>query len=213
MSRLVLRAILVVGVLMLGATEASAKKFRFFHVGGGGHSEEIVKVLDLPDIPQLRRTDGRHIDLGYKFTSGGGEWVGYVGDDGKYLALSEDAVQSAAGGGRRRQIAPRSRAAGFDRRRRRPHDDPDAARLRRHPLSCLFFLRGRGASGRRLLLRGEAEAAGKVPNPYQAVSDPMPPSSTRPVSFAKPAAAMAGAARSRSFGASSIPARGFGRRT
>ena len=80
-------------VLMLGATEASAKKFRFFHVGGGGHSEEIVKVLDLPDIPQLRRADGRHIDLGYKFTSGGGEWVGYVGDDGKYLALSEDAVQ------------------------------------------------------------------------------------------------------------------------
>ena len=93
MSRPVIRAILVVGVLMLGATEASAKKFRFFHVGGGGHSEEIVKVLDLPDIPQLRRTDGRHIDLGYKFTSGGGEWVGYVGDDGKYLALSEDAVQ------------------------------------------------------------------------------------------------------------------------
>ena len=93
MSRPVLRAILVVGVLMLGATEASAKKFRFFHVGGGGHSEEIVKVLDLPDIPQLRRADGRHIDLGYKFTSGGGEWVGYVGDDGKYLALSGDAVQ------------------------------------------------------------------------------------------------------------------------
>jgi hypothetical protein len=89
----VMRAILVVCVLMLGATEASAKKFRFFHVGGGGHSEEIVKVLDLPDIPQLRRADGRHIDLGYKFTSGGGEWVGYVGDDGKYLALSEDAVQ------------------------------------------------------------------------------------------------------------------------
>ena len=59
----------------------------------------------------------------------------------------------------------------------------------------------------------KAEAAGEVPNPYQAVSDPMPPSSTRPVSFAKPAAAMAGAARSRSFGASSIPARGFGRRT
>ena len=93
MSRPVIRAILVVGVLMLGATEASAKKFRFFHVGGGGHSEEIVKVLDLPDIPQLRRADGRHIDLGYKFTSGGGEWVGYVGDDGKYLALSGDAVQ------------------------------------------------------------------------------------------------------------------------
>jgi len=54
------------------------------------------------------------------------------------------------------------------------------------------------------------EAAGEVPDPYQAASDPMPSSSTR---FAKPAAAMAGAARSRSFGATSIPARGFGRRT
>jgi hypothetical protein len=198
---------------MLGATEASAKKFRFFHVGGGGHSEEIVKVLDLPDIPQLRRTDGRHIDLGYKFTSGGGEWVGYVGDDGKYLALSEDAVQMLLV------------VAGVD--RMPPVPERPASTGGGGGLTTILMLLGFGVilyrvysffagAARRVVasFAGEkAEAAGEVPNPYQAVSDPLPPSPTRPVSFAKPAAAMAGAARSGSFGASSIPARGFGRRT
>jgi hypothetical protein len=197
---------------MLGATEASARKFRFFHVGGGGHSEEIVKVLDLPDIPQLRRTDGRHIDLGYKFTSGGGEWVGYVGDDGKYLALSEDAVQMLLV------------VAGVD---RLPPVPERPASTGGGGLTPILMLLGFGVilyrvysffagAARRVVgsFAGEkAEAAGEVPNPYQAVSDPLPPSPTRPVSFAKPAAAMAGAARSGSFGASSIPARGFGRRT
>jgi hypothetical protein len=209
----VMRAILVVGVLMLGATEASAKKFRFFHVGGGGHSEEIVKVLDLPDIPQLRRADGRHIDLGYKFTSGGGEWVGYVGDDGKYLALSEDAVQMLLV------------VAGVD--RMPPVPERPASTGGGGGLTTILMLLGFGVilyrvysffagAARRVVgsFAGEkAEAAGEVPNPYQAVSDPLPASPTRPVSFAKPAAAVAGAARSGSFGASSIPARGFGRRT
>jgi hypothetical protein len=197
---------------MLGATEASAKKFRFFHVGGGGHSEEIVKVLDLPDIPQLRRADGRHIDLGYKFTSGGGEWVA-VGDDGKYLALSEDAVQMLLA------------VAGVD--RMPPVPERPASTGGGGGLTTILMLLGFGVilyrvysffagAARRVVgsFAGEkAEAAGEVPNPYQAVSDPLPPSPTRPVSFAKPAAAMAGAARSGSFGASSIPARGFGRRT
>ena len=209
MSRPVIRAVLVVCVLMLGATEASAKKFRFFHVGGGGHSEEIVKVLDLPDIPQLRRTDGRHIDLGYKFTSGGGEWVGYVGDDGKYLALSEDAVQMLL------------MVAGVD---RLPPVPERPASTGGGGLTTILMLLGFGVilyrvysffagAARRVVgsFAGEKpEAAGEVPDPYQAVSDPMPSSSTR---FAKPAAAMAGAARSRSFGDGSIPARGFGRRT
>jgi hypothetical protein len=194
---------------MLGATEASAKKFRFFHVGGGGHSEEIVKVLDLPDIPQLRRTDGRHIDLGYKFTSGGGEWVGYVGDDGKYLALSEDAVQMLLV------------VAGVD---RLPPVPERPASTGGGGLTTILMLLGFGVilyrvysffagAARRVVasFAGEKpEAAGEAPDPYQAVSDPMPPSSTR---FAKPAAAMAGAARSRNFGDGSIPARGFGRRT
>ena len=212
MSRPVIRAVLVVCVLMLGATEASAKKFRFFHVGGGGHSEEIVKVLDLPDIPQLRRADGRHIDLGYKFTSGGGEWVA-VGDDGKYLALSEDAVQMLLA------------VAGVD--RMPPVPERPASTGGGGGLTTILMLLGFGVilyrvysffagAARRVVgsFAGEkAEAAGEVPNPYQAVSDPLPPSPTRPVSFAKPAAAMAGAARSGSFGASSIPARGFGRRT
>jgi len=201
-SRPVIRAVLVVCVLMLGATEASAKKFRFFHVGGGGHSEEIVKVLDLPDIPQLRRTDGRHIDLGYKFTSGGGEWVGYVGDDGKYLALSEDAVQMLL------------MVAGVD---RLPPVPERPASTGGGGLTTILMLLGFGVILYRVysFFAGAARRvvgsfAGEVPDPYQAVSDPMPPSSTR---FAKPAAAMAGAARSRSFGATSIPARGFGRRT
>jgi hypothetical protein len=207
-SRPVMRAVLVVCVLMLGATEASAKKFRFFHVGGGGHSEEIVKVLDLPDIPQLRRADGRHIDLGYKFTSSGGEWVGYVGDDGKYLALSGDAVQvllAMAGVDRLPPVPERPASTGGG-------------------LTTILMLLGFGVilyrvysffagAARRVVgsFAGEKpEAAGEVPNPYQEVSDPMPQSSTR---FAKRAAATAGAARSRSFAAGPIPARGFGRRT
>ena len=147
------------------------------------------------------------------FTSSGGEWVGYVGDDGKYLALSGDAVQVLLA------------MAGVD--KLPPVPERPASTGGGGGLTTILMLLGFGVilyrvysffagAARRVVgsFSGEkAEAAGEVPNPYQAISDPMPLPSTGPVSFAKPAATMAGAARSRSFGASSIPARGFGRRT
>jgi hypothetical protein len=63
----------------------------------------------------------------------------------------------------------------------------------------------------RLFSRGKTEPA-EAPNVYRTNSDPMSPSSTRPVSFAKPAAVMAGAGGGMGVRASSIPARAFGRR-
>lgn len=52
--------------------------------------EHLVKVLDIPwpaDTPPPR------IDLGYKFNGCfGGEWVGYAGNDTKYLHVSDEQI-------------------------------------------------------------------------------------------------------------------------
>lgn len=47
---------------------AKKKRFIFFSV----KNEALVKVVDLPDVPQLKRKDGSYLDLGYKFTTVGG---------------------------------------------------------------------------------------------------------------------------------------------
>jgi hypothetical protein len=208
-----MRAIVVVAVLMLGATEASARKFHFFHVSGGGGGEQIVKVLELPDIPALRRADGRHIDLGYKFKSGGGEWVGYVGDDGKYLPLSGDAVHALLA------------VAGIDRLPPVPERPASTESGVSSVFKAILMLFGfsiilywiysffAGALGwvARLFSRGKTEAA-EAPNVDRTNSDPTSPSFTSPVSFAKPAAGIARAGGGMGVRANSIPARAFGRR-
>lgn len=75
------------------AADAKRRGFRIPIPGGGG-SEEIVKVLDLPDIPALQRPDGRYIDLGYLFHKrSGGEWIGHVGSDSQYLKLDEEGLK------------------------------------------------------------------------------------------------------------------------
>jgi hypothetical protein len=35
-------------------------------VGVDDTNAQIVKVLDLPDVPMLKRENGRYVDLGYK---------------------------------------------------------------------------------------------------------------------------------------------------
>ncbi len=96
MLRWVGRMMFALAVLAVGATEAAARRgfipIPTFGLGG----EAIVKVLDLPDIPQLRRADGRHMDLGYKFSGSSGEWVGYIGSDSQYLALPTGAAENLA---------------------------------------------------------------------------------------------------------------------
>lgn len=58
------------------------------------NAETIVKVVDLPDIPPLQSEDGRYIDLGYKFNPTGGDWVGYIGSDDKYIRLDPKTLQA-----------------------------------------------------------------------------------------------------------------------
>ena len=57
-------------------------------------NEEIVKVLDLPDIPFLKRDDGKYIDLGYLHQGFGGKWVGYIDSEVVYVPLSEEALET-----------------------------------------------------------------------------------------------------------------------
>jgi hypothetical protein len=75
------------------ADDADARKFRFrYHGGGSSSSETLVRVMDLPDIPALKRKDGKYIDLGYKFDIGSsskGEWVGYIGSETRYLPFEK----------------------------------------------------------------------------------------------------------------------------
>ena len=97
MSRIPFAAVIAVLLIAFTATTADARRgFRIPIVvpGIGGGSESIEKVLDLPDIPALRREDGTYIDLGYLHKGGGnGEWVGYVGTSKTYLVLSESKLK------------------------------------------------------------------------------------------------------------------------
>lgn len=81
---------LIAAVLIVTAASDAGARRRIrmpFIVGGG--AESIVKVVDLPDIPILKRKDGKYVDLGYRhFSTGGGEWVGYVGSSGRHLHLT-----------------------------------------------------------------------------------------------------------------------------
>ena len=59
-------ALLLAIVLTAVPGDAEARRVRFFGIPGfGGGGEELVKVIDLPRIPQLRREDGTYVDLGY----------------------------------------------------------------------------------------------------------------------------------------------------
>jgi len=84
-----------VAVLALGLSTDAAEARRKLRMPvivplGGGGGSSLVRVLDLPDIDELRREDGRFVDLGYHFTGPqSGSWVGYVGAD-EFLSLDEE---------------------------------------------------------------------------------------------------------------------------
>ncbi len=81
---------------------AKNKRFIFFSV----KNEVLVKVVDLPDVPQLKRKDGKYLDLGYKFTTVGGSWVGYIGSDKRYIKLNEQALQAMLTVARLKKLPP-----------------------------------------------------------------------------------------------------------
>lgn len=89
MIRSQVTAVLVLVFIAISVSDADARRgFRIPIPGLGG--EQIQKVLDLPNIPALRRKDGKYVDLGYlhhRFF--GGKWVGYIGSSSKYVDLSE----------------------------------------------------------------------------------------------------------------------------
>jgi hypothetical protein len=82
-----------VGAAAMGSLGVEAKQIRaaFMLVGVDDTNARIVKVLDLPDVPMLKREDGRYIDLGYKWgTSGDGQWVGYIDSSTSYVPLTKE---------------------------------------------------------------------------------------------------------------------------
>ncbi len=89
------RVILFVHLLLFvtgsfSSVASAKKKFALLRF----KTESVVKVMDLPDLPQLRTANGRYIDLGYKFNPTGGDWVGYIGRDDRYIKLDQKALQA-----------------------------------------------------------------------------------------------------------------------
>ncbi|MFM1813662.1 MAG: hypothetical protein RLZ98_357 [Pseudomonadota bacterium] len=90
-TRPTIAGILALVFAVASSTSVEARKGRFpVAIPGMGKSEVIQKVVDLPDIPALRRPDGTYIDLGYLHHKNGqtGEWIGYVGSSTSYLKMS-----------------------------------------------------------------------------------------------------------------------------
>ncbi|MEO9873870.1 MAG: hypothetical protein ABJM26_07185 [Anderseniella sp.] len=105
LKRVILPLFLLVFVASSMSNTALAKKkkrFIFFSV----KNEALVKVVDLPDVPQLKRTDGKYLDLGYKFTTVGGSWVGHIGSNKNYVKLNEQALQAMLTVARLKKLPP-----------------------------------------------------------------------------------------------------------
>lgn len=68
--------------------------------------EEIIKLVELPDVEQYRTDLGEHVDIGYIYKSVSilfvpiwnydGRLCGYINDEGSYLNLSEDQIKDLA---------------------------------------------------------------------------------------------------------------------
>ena len=99
----ILVATLVLAATLAQPAEARRRGFGFFSIPSG---ETVVKVLDLPDTASLKRTDGAYVDLGYKFNTVGGEWVGYVGSSTTYLKLSETEIKMLLALGGKSSLPP-----------------------------------------------------------------------------------------------------------
>lgn len=107
MGRRLTFAVTALIALGMAAPQAEAKRRSFFiPIPGLSASEKIVKVVDLPDKPALRRNDGTYIDLGYLHRTGGGEWVGYVGSSTTYVPLRGDRLKAFMRAAGLRELPP-----------------------------------------------------------------------------------------------------------
>jgi hypothetical protein len=80
-------------VLVAGAEDAEAKRRGIpIFIPGGGYSETIVLVKDLPNIEALKRPDGKYIDLGYLHQKTGGKWIGHIGSDSEYMSIPPEVL-------------------------------------------------------------------------------------------------------------------------
>jgi len=65
-----------------------------FAVPGFSRSDQIIKVLDLPDNALLLREDGKYIDLGYIHKlDGTGKWIGHVGSSSAYVDFTPETLK------------------------------------------------------------------------------------------------------------------------
>jgi hypothetical protein len=74
---------------------STLSSYGFVADDGRRDRENVIKVIDLPDIKPFLQENGQFMDLGYRFTAlSGGEWVGYVGGHRKFIRLSQDQLKS-----------------------------------------------------------------------------------------------------------------------
>jgi hypothetical protein len=84
--------LIVLCALFLFSTPSS---YGFVADDGRRDRENVIKVIDLPDIKPFLQENGQFMDLGYRFTAlSGGEWVGYVGGHRKFIRLTQDQLKS-----------------------------------------------------------------------------------------------------------------------
>lgn len=86
---------LILGLLIPMAADAKIR------MRSGDSKQRLVKVQELPDIPQLLHQSGKYMDLGYfwKRDKDGvwqGDWVGYLGTS-SYLVLSRSQLRNVMG--------------------------------------------------------------------------------------------------------------------
>jgi hypothetical protein len=102
-------SVLVLAVVAMGvmSMQAEARRLRIpVVIPGFGSSEQIVRVVDLPDIAALKRDDGTYVDLGYLHKRSGGEWVGYVGSSETYIKLTEEKLNALLAVGGLKKLPP-----------------------------------------------------------------------------------------------------------
>lgn len=98
----------LVGVVLIAGTSVAAAGVPIPCTG-----ERLVKVVDVPllrgvTIKANRDLTDKRLDLGYKFIGcfGGGEWVGHVGHDTRYLPLNDETLTALLKAAGLKQLPP-----------------------------------------------------------------------------------------------------------
>ncbi len=95
------RKLIMCLILFLFSTPAFSLPV-FYQWGG----EKIIKIIDLPDSPAFQKTDGKYIDIGYRYQqlniffipiwNYNEKWCGYIGSDKEYLDLDKKYLSELA---------------------------------------------------------------------------------------------------------------------